>query len=62
MLEKRQINRSGFPAFILALPFAVDVNARFLNLAEDALVAKVERELLLVNALKLEGETLSAAA
>src|SRR5574343_4933 len=62
MLEKRQINRSGFPAFILALPFAVDVNARFLNLAEDTLVAKVERELLLVNALKLEGETLTAAA
>ena len=62
MLEKRQINRCGFPAFILALPFAADVNARFLNLAEDALVAKVERELLLVNALKLEGETLSAAA
>ncbi len=39
--EKRQITPpAGFPAFILALPFAADVNARFLNLAEDALVAR----------------------
>jgi glyoxylase-like metal-dependent hydrolase (beta-lactamase superfamily II) len=42
------------PAFVLGLPFAVDVNARFLNLSEDRLVAGVERELLLVSALRLE--------
>ncbi|MBP5986032.1 MAG: MBL fold metallo-hydrolase [Azonexus sp.] len=54
MLEKRQIARAEFPAFVLGLPFAVDVNARFLNLSEDRLVAGVERELLLVSALRLE--------
>ena len=54
MLEKRQIERTGFAGFVLGLPFAVDVNARFLNMADDVLVAKVERELLLVNALRLE--------
>ena len=54
MLEKRQIERTGFANFVLGLPFAVDVNARFLNMADDVLVAKVERELLLVNALRLE--------
>ena len=54
MLEKRSLPREAFADFILGLPFAVDVNARFLNMAPDALVAKVERELLLVNALRLE--------
>ncbi len=54
MLEKRQIARDEFAAFVLSLPFAVDVNARFLSMTDDALVAKVERELLLVNALRLE--------
>jgi glyoxylase-like metal-dependent hydrolase (beta-lactamase superfamily II) len=53
MLEKRQLAKSEFPAFVLGLPFAVDVNARFLDLPDDQLVARVERELLLVNALRL---------
>ncbi|MFN4324268.1 MAG: MBL fold metallo-hydrolase [Azonexus sp.] len=60
MLEKQQIARAGFADFVLGLPFAVDVNARFLNLADDALVAKVERELLLVNALRLDDDKLIA--
>ena len=60
MLERRNIARADFPAFILSLPFAVDVNARFLNLPEDRLIARVERELLLVNALRLENDQLIA--
>ena len=60
MLEKRQIARDEFPAFVLGLPFAVDVNTRFLSLASDALAARVERELLLVNALRLENGALVA--
>ena len=60
MLERRSIARADFPAFILSLPFAVDVNARFLNLPEDRLIARVERELLLVNALRLENDQLIA--
>ncbi|MBS1141750.1 MAG: Beta-lactamase-like protein [Proteobacteria bacterium] len=54
MLERRRIPKSEFSAFILGLPFATDVNARFLNLEHEALVARVERELMLVNALRLE--------
>ncbi len=53
MLERRCMAKAEFPAFVLALPFAVDVNARFLDLPADQLVARVERELLLVNALRL---------
>jgi glyoxylase-like metal-dependent hydrolase (beta-lactamase superfamily II) len=53
MLERRRIDRAEFPAFVLGLPFAVDVNARFLSLSDERLVAGVERELLLVGALRL---------
>ena len=60
MMEQRRIPKNDFPAFVLALPFALDVNTRFLNMADDALVAKVERELLLVNALRLENGMLAA--
>jgi glyoxylase-like metal-dependent hydrolase (beta-lactamase superfamily II) len=60
MMERRSIARAGFPEFILGLPFAVDVNARFLDMAPDTLVAKIERELLLVNALKLQDGQLLA--
>ena len=60
MMEKRQLPHADFPAFVLALPFATDVNARFLNLAAEQLVAGIERELLLVNALRLENGMISA--
>lgn len=53
MLERRRVARTEFPAFVLGLPFAVDVNARFLSLSDERLVAGVERELLLVGALRL---------
>ena len=49
----RQLLRRGV-SDIVALPFAIDVNTRYLNLPEDQLVARIERELLLVNALRRE--------
>ncbi len=54
MMERRRLPTGDFPAFLRALPFAIDVNARYLNLPEDQLVARIERELLLVNALRRE--------
>ncbi len=61
MLEKRALPRADFPAFVRGLPFALDVNTRFLDLPFDDLVARVERELLLVNALTLQDGNLVAA-
>lgn len=60
MMEKRQLPKADFPAFVLSLPFAVDVNARFLNLSDERLVAGLERELLLVNALRLTDGMITA--
>jgi glyoxylase-like metal-dependent hydrolase (beta-lactamase superfamily II) len=54
MLEKRRLPAADFPAFLLGLPFAVDVNRRYVGLSEDQLAARIERELLLVNALRRE--------
>jgi len=54
MLERRRIARADFPAFVLGLPFAVDVNTRFLSLSDERLISGVERELLLVGALRLD--------
>ena len=60
MMERRQLPKADFPAFVLSLPFAVDVNTRFLNLSDERLVAGVERELLLVNALRLSDGMITA--
>lgn len=54
MLEKRRLPNADFPAFLLGLPFAVDVNCRYVGLSEEQLVARIERELLLVGALRRE--------
>ena len=54
MMEKRRLPIADFPAFILNLPFAVDVNTRYLNLPDSKMIERVERELLLVNALRRE--------
>ncbi len=54
MLEKRRLPAADFPTFLLGLPFAVDVNRRYVGLSEDQLAARIERELLLVNALRRE--------
>jgi hypothetical protein len=61
MMEKRQLPQDEFPAFVLSLPFAVDVNTRFLSLSNEALVAGVERQLLLVNALQRKDGMIRAA-
>ncbi len=60
MLERRSIPQKDFAAFILGLPFAADVNQRILGLAEDRLIERIERELLLVGALQLEDGNLIA--
>jgi hypothetical protein len=54
MLERRRIPAGDFRAFVISLPFAIDVNTRYLGLSEDAMAARVERDLLLVNALRRE--------
>lgn len=54
MMEKRRLPQADFPAFILGLPFAADVNTRYLDLPNEQLTARIERELLLVNALRRE--------
>ena len=54
MLERRALPAGDFPAFLRGLPFYVDLNTRYLNLPDDALAARIERELLLVNALRRE--------
>ena len=61
MLERRTIPAMDLPAFVLGLPFAVDVNCRYLGLPEDELVARVERDLLRVSALKRVDQQLLAA-
>ncbi|KXB29964.1 MBL fold metallo-hydrolase [Dechloromonas denitrificans] len=62
MLERRRLAQADFPAFVLGLPFAVDVNARYLSLPDDKLSERLERELLLVNALRREDGWLVAGA
>jgi hypothetical protein len=54
MLEKHRLPRKDFSGFIKSLPFAGDVNARYLSLPEDELSSRIEHELLLVGALRLE--------
>lgn len=54
ILERRRIMASDFAAFVYSLPFAVDVNTRYLSLPEDKLIERLERELLLVNAIRRE--------
>jgi len=54
MKERRRLPIAEFRAFVINLPFAIDVNQRYLGLDEATLVARVERDLLLVNALRRE--------
>ena len=54
MLERRRLPLADFRAFIVSLPFAIDVNCRYLGLDIETLAARVERDLLLVNALRHE--------
>lgn len=60
LMEKQRIPAAGFAAFVLGLPFAVDVNQRYLGLPEDRLVERLEQELLLACALRRDGADLVA--
>lgn len=60
MLERRRLPAETFRSFVGSLPFAIDVNRRYLGLDEETLVARVERDLLLVNALRREDGWISA--
>ncbi len=61
MLERRRLPVEAFRSFVRQLPFAVDVNQRYLGLDEETLAGRVERDLLLVNALRREDGWISAA-
>lgn len=61
MMEKRQLALADFADFVLGLPFAVDVNARFLDLPGEQLVERLRNELLQAGALRLADDTLLAA-
>ncbi len=56
LMEKRAIAESGLSDFILGLPFAVDMNARYLGWPEDQLISRVRGELLLAGAVRLEND------
>lgn len=60
LMEKRAIAESGLSDFILGLPFAVDVNARYLAWPEDQLISRIRGELLLAGAVRLENNMLLA--
>ena len=61
MMERRRIAAAAFPAFVLGLAFGTDLNRRYLGLADDELVARVERELLRAGALREEDGDFVAA-
>jgi glyoxylase-like metal-dependent hydrolase (beta-lactamase superfamily II) len=61
MMERRRIEAAGFAAFILGLPFGVDLNRRYLGLADDELAARIERELLAAGVLRAENGYIVAA-
>jgi glyoxylase-like metal-dependent hydrolase (beta-lactamase superfamily II) len=60
MLEKHRLPAVDFTGFVLGLPFATDVNSRYLNLSAGHLVERLERELLLSGALHQQDDWLLA--
>ncbi|NJD26602.1 MAG: MBL fold metallo-hydrolase [Betaproteobacteria bacterium] len=61
MMERRRIAAADFPAFVGGLAFGSDLNRRYLGLPDDELAARVERELMLVGALRAEDGDIVAA-
>lgn len=61
IMERRQLPAADFAAFLASLPFAGDVNRRYLGLDDAVMSERVERELLLVGALRQEGALLLSA-
>jgi glyoxylase-like metal-dependent hydrolase (beta-lactamase superfamily II) len=60
MMERQSLPASEFAAFVQGIPFAVDVNRRYLGLADDVLVQRIEQELIHAGALHLRDGQLSA--
>jgi glyoxylase-like metal-dependent hydrolase (beta-lactamase superfamily II) len=52
LMEKGSLAESAFAAFVSALPFALDVNQRYLGLAESTLIERLLSELLHSGALQ----------
>jgi glyoxylase-like metal-dependent hydrolase (beta-lactamase superfamily II) len=60
MMERQSLPAGEFAAFVQGIPFAVDVNRRYLGLADDVLVQRIEQELIHAGALHLRDGQLSA--
>lgn len=54
MLERRRLAEAEFEAFFTHLPFAMDINSRYLGLAPARLAARLRRELLANGVLRQE--------
>ncbi len=52
LMEKNSLPETGFAAFVAALPFARDVNQRYLGLEESILIERLQTELLHSGALQ----------
>jgi glyoxylase-like metal-dependent hydrolase (beta-lactamase superfamily II) len=60
MLERRSLPRQAFTEFVTNLPFACDINSRYLALPIDHLAEQIEQGLRQVKALHLENDILYA--
>ncbi len=60
MMEKRSLAAKEFANFVRGISFAIDVNRRYLGLAEDVLVQQIEQALIQAGALQLKDGQLVA--
>lgn len=58
LMERQQLPAMGFPGFLASLPFAVDINQRYLALAEDELAARLLADLSGAGVITREGDIL----
>ena len=58
LMERRQLAAAGFPGFLSSLPFAVDINQRYLALAEDELAARLLADLSGAGVITRQGDIL----
>lgn len=58
LMERQQLPAMGFPRFLASLPFAVDINQRYLALAEDELAARLLADLSGAGVITREGDIL----
>lgn len=62
LMERQSLPTGQFPAFILSLPFAVDINRRYLGLDDDTLCARLQQELAKAGALHAKDGRILAGA